>query len=90
MKRENLCLRLYGVTENQYRKPSNNLIVIPKESLFGLLIYPDQLKTLIPQFKNYSFTKLAVVDLNEISPESKGYNNRLVKNYYLVKKLNTK
>jgi 4-amino-4-deoxy-L-arabinose transferase-like glycosyltransferase len=78
-----------------YGKPipeinSNNSIIMPGDSLFGLLAYPTQSRTFIPAYKNYSFTKIAVVDLNEISPESKGYNKRLVKDYYLVKKLSVK
>jgi 4-amino-4-deoxy-L-arabinose transferase-like glycosyltransferase len=78
-----------------YGKPmheisDNKIVTMPKDSLFGLLIYPGESTAFIQNFKNYSFTKIAVVDLNEISPESKGYNERLVKNYYLVKKAYTK
>lgn len=75
-----------------YGKPmpeisDNKSVTMPEDSLFGLLIYPNESNTLIQNFKNYSFTKIAVVDLNETSPDNKQYNKRLVKNYYLVKKI---
>ncbi len=75
-----------------YGKPmpeisNNKSVTMPKDSLFGLLIYPDESTAFIQRFKNYAFAKIAVVDLNEISTDSKRYNKRLVKSYYLVKKL---
>ena len=72
--------------DNKIVEIETDKIVMPKDSLFGLLMYPNEINKLSQAFKNYSFTKHAVVDLNAISPESKGYNGRLVKDYYLVKK----
>jgi 4-amino-4-deoxy-L-arabinose transferase-like glycosyltransferase len=66
---------------------SGQTVTMPKDSVLGLLVYPDKANLLIKQFNNYSFTRYALVDLNEIPKESKGYNPRLVKDYYLVKKL---
>lgn len=69
---------------------NNKSILMPKDSLFGLLISSEESKQLIQNFKSYSFRKYAVVDLNEISNKSKGYNTRLVKDYFVVKRLNLK
>jgi hypothetical protein len=68
---------------------SDSSVAMPADSAFGLLVYPEKATRLEQQFTNYRFTQLAVVDLNEISKESKGYNYRLVKNYYLVEGLVT-
>lgn len=62
-------------------------VKIPADSLFGLLVYPAKADPLIHDFTNYQFAQQAVVDLNAVSKESKQYNERIVKNYYLVKKL---
>jgi len=66
---------------------SDSSVIMPKDSAFGLIIYPAKANELMRHFTNYNFTNYAVVDLNAISKDSKGYNTRLVKNYYLVRKL---
>ncbi len=76
-----------------YGKPiptisNNKNIIMPKDSLFGLLVSPEDSGLIRQDFKTYLFTKYDVVDLNEISKKNKGYNTRLVKDYYVVKKLN--
>ena len=65
---------------------SDSSIVMPADSAFGLLVYAQKAVKLQQQFTNYRFTKYAVVDLNAVSKVSKGYNHRLVKDYYIVAK----
>jgi hypothetical protein len=48
----------------------------------------DDESTFINDNKNYQFIKLVTVDLNALSKNEKGYNKRLVKNYFFVKKTN--
>jgi hypothetical protein len=55
---------------------------------FGLMLGGNEENAFINDHKNYQFKKLATVDLNALSKNRKGYNKRLVKNYYLVKKTN--
>ncbi|SFQ43905.1 ArnT family glycosyltransferase [Parafilimonas terrae] len=64
-----------------------NSVKMPADAAFGLLVYPDKANKLMHVFNNYSFTQLATVDLNEVPAESKQHNKRIVKNYYLVKRL---
>ncbi|MFT4152772.1 ArnT family glycosyltransferase [Parafilimonas sp.] len=64
-----------------------NSVKIPADTNFGLLVYAGKADELMHSFNNYSFTQLATVDLNEVPAENRLYNKRLVKNYYLVKKL---
>ena len=63
-----------------------NDIVMPTENRFGLLGDEDSVKVLQQQFSNYSFQQYATVDLNVLSKKDKGYNERIVKNYYIVQK----
>ena len=65
---------------------TDSVISIPQKN-FGLLLGANDESNFINN-KNYQFTKLATVDLNALSKNDKGYNKRLVKNYYLVRKTN--
>ncbi len=64
---------------------NDSIIIIPKESLFGLMISENEISSFKNKYNNFQFTKLATVDLNDLSKNQKGYNGRLVKDYYLVK-----
>lgn len=66
----------------------DSIIVMPKESLFGLLMFPKEIDSLKETYSSYSFTKLSSVDINAVTKGEKGYSERLEKDYYLVKKLN--
>lgn len=75
-----------------YGKPmlnisNNNSVKMPADTTFGLLVYPGKANELMHSFNNYSFKQLATVDLNEVPAESKQHNKRIVKNYYLVKRI---
>jgi len=61
-------------------------ITLPKDSLFGLLIDSSKMAGFQKQFINYSFKKIAAIDLNLLSKNEKGYNSRLTKDYYIVRK----
>lgn len=61
-------------------------VIMPQDPVFGLIMNPGDIQTLKSNFKNYQFEKKATVDINAISKDKKGYNMRLVKDYYLVKK----
>ena len=65
----------------------SNSVEMPADTTFGLLVYPDKANELMHSFNNYSFTQLATVDLNEVPAGSKQHNKRIVKNYYLVKRI---
>jgi 4-amino-4-deoxy-L-arabinose transferase-like glycosyltransferase len=68
---------------------NNGNITMPADSTFGLLIDASNIKSYMQKFSNYSFKKHAAVDLNVLSKNSKGYNTRLSKDYFIVqKKLN--
>lgn len=58
----------------------------PVENKFGLLLSTQNEAWIGENFKMYEVKKLAVVDLNHVPPGRKGYNDRLVKNYYLLEK----
>lgn len=75
----------YGNVIPDIKKDS--VVEIPQKK-FGLLLDEDDESAFIDEHKNYQFTKLATVDLNALSKNEKGYNKRLLKNYYLVKKTN--
>jgi len=60
--------------------------VIPSENKFGLLGDSIAVDALQKKFTAYTFQKYAEVDLNAISKQTKGYNNRIAKNYYIVQK----
>ena len=75
----------YGNVIPDIKKDS--VISLPQKN-FGLMLDADDESTFINDNKNYQFTKLVTVDLNALSKNEKGYNKRLVKNYYLVKKTN--
>jgi 4-amino-4-deoxy-L-arabinose transferase-like glycosyltransferase len=66
---------------------TDSAVSIPQKN-FGLLLGANDESNFINNYKNYQFTKIATVDLNALSSNQKGYNKRLVKNYYLVKKTN--
>jgi len=74
----------YGDVIPDIKKDS--VVTIPQKN-FGLLLGANDESKFINN-KNYQFTKSATVDLNALSSNQKGYNKRLVKNYYLVKKTN--
>ncbi|MFV0143924.1 hypothetical protein OBJ68_11330 [Empedobacter falsenii] len=58
----------------------------PKETKFGMLANQSDSILIAEQFKNYSFQKIGVVDLNHSSKNQKNYNDRIQKDYYLVQK----
>ena len=61
-------------------------IIMPAENHFGLLGDAAAVKELQQKFGNYNFQQYATVDLNVLSKNEKGYNERIVKNYYIVQK----
>jgi 4-amino-4-deoxy-L-arabinose transferase-like glycosyltransferase len=64
-----------------------NELMIPADSSFGLLVFPEEENAFISRMNGCSFKKIGKVDVNSNAPGSKGYNGRLVKDYYLVTKL---
>ena len=62
-------------------------LLIPADSSFGLLVFPEEENAFISRMNGFSFKKIGTVDVNSNAPGSRGYNSRLVKDYYLVTKL---
>ena len=75
----------YGDVIPQLNK-KDSLVTFPQDSVFGLMTNVGDIQSLKDEFKDYQFDKQATVDLNEVSKEKHGYNQRLAKEYYLVKK----
>lgn len=75
----------YGTYIPQLRRENNN-IALPSENRFGLLGDETAINQLQQQLSNYSFQQYATVDLNVLSKTAKGYNERIVKHYYIVQK----
>ena len=65
---------------------SGETITMPRDSVYGLLADSTAAINLQQKFSDYNFVKYAEVDLNALSKNEKGYNIRLVKNYYIVQK----
>lgn len=61
-------------------------ITMPADSVYGLLADSATVNSFQQKFPGYSFKKYTEVDLNALSKNEKGYNTRLVKNYYIVQK----
>jgi hypothetical protein len=60
---------------------------MPVDSVYGLLA--DSTTVIVSaKIPGYNFKKYTEVDLNALSKNEKGYNTRLVKNYYIVQKKN--
>lgn len=59
---------------------------LPPEKSFGVLINETDKKWLMNKCKEYNIVKLARLDLNHVAKDKKGYNKRLVKEYYIVQK----
>ena len=68
------------------RVKRENDIVSPGENRFGLLSDEAAINQLQQQLTNYSFQQYATVDLNVLSKTTKGYNERIVKRYYIVQR----
>ncbi len=75
----------YGDVIPQLNK-KDSFVTLPKDSVFGLLTNVGDIQSLKEKFKDYQFDKQATVDLNEVSKDKHGYNTRLAKEYYIVKK----
>ncbi|WBL24894.1 ArnT family glycosyltransferase [Zunongwangia sp. HGR-M22] len=58
---------------------------IPKENIFGLLISPNDTIT-SEMFPKYSIEKVDRYDLNQVNPNKSGYKDRLIRDFYLLKK----
>lgn len=74
----------YGRSITELNEGRN--LIIPAENKFGLLLAPQNEPWIKDNFKMYAVKKLAVIDLNHVPANKKGYNDRLVKNYYLLEK----
>ena len=61
---------------------------MPVDSLYGLLADSISVDNLQQKFPGYNFKKYTEIDINALSRNEKGYNSRLVKNYYIVQKKN--
>ncbi|MDN3595067.1 ArnT family glycosyltransferase [Zunongwangia endophytica] len=58
---------------------------LPKEKIFGLLIPPNDTIT-SEMFSKYSIEKVDRYDLNQVNPNKSGYKDRLIRDFYLLKK----
>ncbi|WBL23159.1 ArnT family glycosyltransferase [Zunongwangia sp. HRR-M8] len=58
---------------------------LPKEKIFGLLISPNDTIT-SEKFSKYSIEKVDRYDLNQVNPNKSGYKDRLIRDFYLLKK----
>jgi hypothetical protein len=67
---------------------SGENITMPADTVYGLLADSITVNSLQQKFPAYNFEKYTEVDLNALSKNEKGYNTRLVKNYYIVQKIN--
>jgi len=63
-------------------------IAMPADAVYGLLADSTTVNGLQQKFPAYDFKKYAEIDLNALSKNEKGYNTRIVKNYYIVQKKN--
>jgi len=63
-------------------------ISITADTILSLLIDSGSLKSYQQTYAGYNFTKYTEVDLNASSKNEKSYNSRLVKEYYVVRKVN--
>ena len=58
---------------------------MPKEEEFGLLF--NVTDTISPEeFSGYSIKKVDQYDLNQINPQKSGYKDRLMRDFYMLKK----
>lgn len=73
----------YGTYMPQLKREKN---ILPPETSFGLLGDEAAIAQLQQQLNNYNFHQYATVDLNVLSKTAKGYNERIVKHYYIVQK----
>ena len=65
----------------------DSTVTMPRDSLFGLLMNEGDLPALQQNYKGYQFDKKASIDINAMRRGKKGYSTRLVKEYYVVRKL---
>ncbi|MEZ4875130.1 MAG: hypothetical protein R2793_06705 [Flavobacteriaceae bacterium] len=74
-----------------YGKPiktlsEGNMVTLPEETQFGLLVSEDQLGKLKQHFKGYSVEKVTRYDMNPQAPGHKTHRPRLWRDLYLVTK----
>ena len=63
----------------------NDSLSLPKEEEFGLLF--NVTDTISPEeFSGYSIKKVDQYDLNQINPQKSGYKDRLMRDFYMLKK----
>ena len=73
-----------------YGKPipilvKNDSLFLPEENEFGLLLnVTDTIST--EEFSGYSIQKIEQYDLNQVHPEKSGYKDRLMRDFYILKK----
>jgi 4-amino-4-deoxy-L-arabinose transferase-like glycosyltransferase len=76
----------YGYSIPLLLNEKTNKLNLPSESKFGLLALEKDSIDSKKEFQNYNLKKVSYIDLNHVPTDSKKYNIRLTRIYYIVTK----